>query len=293
MNHTIFILCFNQAHFTDACIHSVLAHTTIGKDVRIVVFDNGSSDGTKKILECYRGKIEVQRVPRNLGVFKAMNIGFRDAVSCGSTFTIVANDHIVTPGWFELLREAVEQKPGIYSPLVADYPITPLLRDLANRRNSLRAQYFRHSQASKHKIVSFMAALYPKGLDATAEQVANDVRKKQVLHQAWPGLQIVHPDVIKTIGYMDERFGFHFGGDMDFMYRAKVAGFPANNIYGYVHHFGSITLRKAIGDFDQQAYRKDIGAGGTTAFFEYKKKLIKLNRVNEYVLDGVKYREQL
>jgi GT2 family glycosyltransferase len=277
----IFILCFNQASFTEACLDSVLAHTELDSNIRVVVFDNGSSDNTQRVLEHYHGQIGVQRVPNNLGVFKAMNIGFKDAINCNSTFTIVANDHIVTPGWFDLLREAAEQTPGIYSPSVADYPITPLLKSLADRRNSLRAQYFRSSQASKQKIVSFMNALYPDGLDAAAEIVAQE------------GLQIIHPDVIRTIGYMDERFGFHFGGDMDYIYRAKAAGFPVRNIYSYVHHFGSITLRKAIGDFEQQTYRKDIGSGGTADFFEYKKRLIKRDKINEYVLDGVQYRKQL
>ena len=290
MNHVIFILCMNQAAFTEACIDSVLAHTNLDQ-TEVFVFDNGSKDHTPALLRSYKDKIKYRLNGKNIGVFKAMNWGFRYAAD--RTFTILANDHIVTDGWFDALVEAVETTPGIYSPLVADYPVLPILRKAADKRNQLRSEMFRNKLGDRRSIELFMQTMYEDGLDRFAHQAADTARTCKIKHQAWPGLQIIHPDVIKKIGYMDERFGFHFGADIDFIYRAKMAGFPCHNVYSYVHHFGSITLRKAIGDFDGQSYRKDIGSGGTEEFFQYKKKLIKIDKVNEYELDDKIYRNQL
>ena len=59
------IVTWNHAPFIEACIESVLQQTYPA--LRIVVYDNASSDGTRQVLEKYRERVELVYSPENRG----------------------------------------------------------------------------------------------------------------------------------------------------------------------------------------------------------------------------------
>jgi glycosyltransferase involved in cell wall biosynthesis len=72
MTETISVLIptFNRKHFLGACIESILQQSH--QNIFIIVYDDGSTDGTAKFLEKYP-KLRVVRDPVNRGISHARN----------------------------------------------------------------------------------------------------------------------------------------------------------------------------------------------------------------------------
>lgn len=102
---TVTFACHNQAHYTEACLKSMLK---AGDDLsRVVVVDNLSSDDTLNVL----GKFNLGGVIRNkgnLGCGVAWNQGI---LAQQADWTVVMNnDVLVSPGWLDGLIGAAERQ---------------------------------------------------------------------------------------------------------------------------------------------------------------------------------------
>src|SRR5579883_3442320 len=99
----VVIPVFNQLAFTRQCLESLQRHTVLA--VRVIVVDNGSTDGTAEYL---RGcsHIKLIRNSENLGCAAAWNQGVKAAVA--QWVVILNNDVVLTPGWLEGLLGAAE-----------------------------------------------------------------------------------------------------------------------------------------------------------------------------------------
>jgi GT2 family glycosyltransferase len=65
-------------------------------------------------------------------------------------------------------------------------------------------------------------------------------------------------ELIRRIGYFDERFGLGCGEEDDFVYRARRLGFRAIWVkYSYVHHFGHCTFTAELGKDSAQLWAKN------------------------------------
>lgn len=74
---SIIIVNFNTLHVLQPCIDSIVEHT-IGVDYEIIVVDNGSSDGSVKVLAEDK-RIVFVPIDDNLGFGRANNIGLKHA----------------------------------------------------------------------------------------------------------------------------------------------------------------------------------------------------------------------
>lgn len=108
------------------CVASVLGSK--GLQVRVVVVDSASTDGTPESVHARFGKaVEVIRCSENLGFAHAVNRGLNYAMDAGAGYVLVLNnDTVVHESMVDRLTQAMGQHPdaGIVGPVIyyADCP---------------------------------------------------------------------------------------------------------------------------------------------------------------------------
>ncbi|MBD8060442.1 glycosyltransferase [Cellulomonas sp. JH27-2] len=110
---SVVVLGFDNYDLTRACVRSVLEHPD-GRDLELVVVDNGSSDGSHaKIVEEFGGRTDVVplRLEQNVMFSAGNNAGF--AASSGEVVVFLNNDTIVTEGWLDGLVEPLRLDPTV------------------------------------------------------------------------------------------------------------------------------------------------------------------------------------
>jgi len=202
-DYAITFSCYNQIEYTRQCVDSMVKH---GLDLsRLVVIDNGSTDGTRDYLATLPlgGCILNQA---NLGCGTAWNQG---ALALQAEWTIVMNnDVLVSAGWIEnLIRAAQQQGLKVISPAliegVLDYEFDILSVEAAAKMKNVLRLGARH---------------------AICFAIHNSV---------WMEIGYFQP-VPKLLGYEDTLF-FH---EID---KAKIP----TGITGaaWLHHYGSMTQK--------------------------------------------------
>ncbi len=97
---SVVVPVYNEERFLRACLESVLDQREPVHE--IIVVDNGSDDGTERILAAYAGRIIVLHEPRR-GVQHARNRGL-DAAG-GDVIGRIDADTRLRPGWSQGVRE--------------------------------------------------------------------------------------------------------------------------------------------------------------------------------------------
>jgi N-acetylglucosaminyl-diphospho-decaprenol L-rhamnosyltransferase len=204
MTIAIIIPLYNQLHYTRLCLESIASHTR--HDIRLIVIDNASSDGTAEFLATL-DSLTVIHNPTNLGCAGAWNQGVK-AASGAEWMVILNNDVIVSPEWLTGLLEAA-----------ADWQldiVCPAIREGACNYD-----------------VDAYSAEFVSRMHAT-------IRRGAGLGVCF----MVHRRVFETIGGFDETFRIGQYEDADFFLRARRAHFRIGSVgRSFLHHFGAITQR--------------------------------------------------
>ena len=106
---------YNGAKYIEETVLSVLKASE-GNEIEYLVIDDGSTDGTKQILDKYSSRIKVIHQP-NAGESAAVNTGFREA-SGDFVLVVSADDPLFTPAIFVGIIEFFDLNPEV----VAWYP---------------------------------------------------------------------------------------------------------------------------------------------------------------------------
>ena len=107
----IILLTWNRWEDTDACLQSLLP--VVNEHIRVLVVDNGSTDGTPEKIRRKFPQFEVHENGNNLGFPAGNNVGIRCALAAGADYVILLNnDTVVDRGFAEELVAAARRNPS-------------------------------------------------------------------------------------------------------------------------------------------------------------------------------------
>lgn len=107
----IVIPVFNRKHFTKDCLISLRNQTY--KHHKTIIVDDGSTDGTKEMLESEFPEVIVLSGDGNLWWTKSINMGIRHALSLGADYIMTLNnDTIATPDFLEKMMYWADRTPN-------------------------------------------------------------------------------------------------------------------------------------------------------------------------------------
>jgi GT2 family glycosyltransferase len=223
---SIVIPVFNQLEYTRQCLHS-LGQCTV-RDIEVIVFDNGSTDGTREFLQT-QPYVRTITSSTNLGFAPAANRGI--AASNGRNVLVLNNDVVMPVSFLENLLATAEAHPecGILGPVSNNcaplQQISSEYTDVAGLENLASTRW---------------------------ESMGNRVRYVPVILGF---AMLVRREVIDSIGGFDERFEIGNFEDNDFSLRTALMGWKLGVAEGvFIHHYGSRTF---VGEgFDYGALMK-------------------------------------
>ena len=216
----------NRVGFTRACLGALGRQTVNG--FRIVVVDDGSSDGTAEMILREFSAVRLLRGDGTLWWTGATNLGVAEALGGGATHILTLNnDTVPAEDFVECLLRSAGVAPGA---LIGAYAV-----DAATGAPVYAGETIRWATASYQS------------------HLGGERRRVEVTH--FPGRGLLIPvEVFGQIGYFD---GEHFpqtAADYDFTHRARRAGYR-------IYCEGSAVLRvypEASGD---SKYRREKGWG--------------------------------
>lgn len=116
------VLAWNQKDMTIKCLKSILSLDY--PNMRVVVVDNGSTDGTPEAIADQFPNVKIVRSSVNLGIAGGYNLGLEYALQQGAEYVMVSNnDIIVEPSMISRLVKALEesQRAGVAMPKIYHY----------------------------------------------------------------------------------------------------------------------------------------------------------------------------
>jgi GT2 family glycosyltransferase len=109
---TIVLLNWNGKAVTLDCLASLRA--TRYERRRIVVVDNGSTDGSVEIIRRDHPEVELLEMGTNLGFARGANVGMRYALDHGADMLLLLNnDTVVDPDFLRYMVDALKTSPSI------------------------------------------------------------------------------------------------------------------------------------------------------------------------------------
>jgi GT2 family glycosyltransferase len=195
----VVVLNWNGGTDTTRCLRSLREHEP---ELRIIVVDNGSTDGSVAAVEAEQLADDIVLAGANLGYAGGNNLGLRRALAEGcAVVAVLNNDTYVEGPVFTALADAVIAEPGLVVAPMIRYAATD---DVWFQGGVLDAGYPRHVQ--------------PDELEQWP--VTDSQREADVL----TGCCIVAgADTWREVGVFDERL-FLFFEDSDWSIRARAAG---------------------------------------------------------------------
>ena len=182
MRATVVVVSHNRKPLLEACLAS-LEKSEGREDLQIVVVDNGSRDGAAG-LDAEFPRVQWIRLPKNFGLTKAMNLGWRAADA--ELVLFLHDDTEVEPGAVLRLAEALETNREVAA-------VCPLLVDGEGRP------------------APQLGTLPPDGVWRPAEPSGSD---RVAVEYPRGAALMTRVALIRAVRQIDERFG-QFGADAD------------------------------------------------------------------------------
>lgn len=248
----VVIPVFNRIIFTRDCLKSIYNQTW--KNYKIIVVDDGSTDGTKEMLINEFPEVHIIQGNGNLWWTKATNLGVRYALENNADFILTLNnDTILFEDFLDKMLFWAEKYPNA------------LFGSLALDRQTREIVY-------GGEIINWKWAIYDKILD----KIPDGSRKGLYEVSHFPGRGLLIPsDVFKKIGLFDEKNFPHYAADYDFTHRAirhcyKVFVNYDSKIIIFPDESGSVKLRenKNIGNYINHL-TSFKGGGNLKIFIKY------------------------
>lgn len=211
---TIIIPNYNGLKFMEPCFEALEQQTV--KDFKILVVDNGSTDGSVEWLKEH--EIPTIFLNENTGFTGAVNVGIK--ASDTPYVILLNNDTAVDPRYVEEMERAIEKSKKIFS--VSSKIIQMYQPELMDDAGDM---------------YSVLGWAYQRGVGHSSKKFNRPRR----IFSACAAAAIYRRDVFEKMGYFDPMH-FAYLEDIDVGYRARLYGYE--NIYcpnAVVYHVGSGT----------------------------------------------------
>jgi len=188
------------------CLDSLLAQTF---PARIIVVENGSTDGSLAFLEQNYPQVELVVNQTNLGFAGGVNAGIRKSIADGDDFVaLFNNDAVADKDWLRHLVEDLEAhaEAGIATCKLLDSQRTHV--------------------DSTGDIYTIWGLPYPRG---RGEEVSDKYDALVEVFGASGGASLYRTRMLQEIGLFDEDF-FAYYEDVDISFRAQLAGWKVRYV---------------------------------------------------------------
>jgi GT2 family glycosyltransferase len=204
----IVILTYNQREKTVQCLSHLIA--TQGFSWQVLVWDNGSQDGTVEAVKEAYPNVFVHHHPTNLGVAGGRNAAAELAINDlqATHILFLDNDILVEPGFMDAL----------YAPFAKDLQV-------GQTQAKLRFMHDREriNDGGGAQINFMLWRITPVGYNEV-DCGQYDAVKKCI---SCGGAMLVRADVFQQLGGFDQLFGPFGPEDLDFSLRLQKAGYQA------------------------------------------------------------------
>lgn len=232
---TLAVLTYNGRELLDATLPSVLAQRTPG-ELRVLVVDDGSTDGTVEHVRKRWPQVDILPLPRNVGVSAALNHAVRAAQT--EFVALLNNDVELDAGWLERLVKVLQAHP-----------------EAASASGKLLRYHDRERIDAAGDVLLRSAA----GINRGAGEVDHgQYERPEAVFGACAGAALYRRCAFDVVGRFDETF-FAYLEDVDWSMRAQLAGFSARyepSAVGF--HMGGATTRRDRGRFLRLQRRNQV-----------------------------------
>ena len=104
---SVVTISFNQRQYLEEALRSVLEQDY--PDIEYIVVDPGSTDGSRELIESYRGQMAQVIFEPDRGAAEGLNRGFEHAT--GDVFAFLNSDDVLLPGALRSVARILEQNP--------------------------------------------------------------------------------------------------------------------------------------------------------------------------------------
>jgi len=222
----IIILTWNQWDMTLECLTSILQVTY--PNYKVVVVDNGSTDGTVESIKKHFPQVEVIVNSSNLGFAAGSNVGIKYALDKKADYVLLLNnDTLVAPDCIDNLVVQAYTLPdaGILTPKIVYAGKNAQIWSAGSRCHPLTLDAMSVSQCRSHKLQDC---------------------EPRLVDYIFGTAMLIRREVVERIGLFDESF-FMYYEDMDFCLRARAAGYKLYYVpTAIVQHYVAASTRNLI-----------------------------------------------
>lgn len=208
---TIVIPNYNGINYIENCLASLA-----DEPARVIVVDNGSTDGSRQLVQEKFPGVRMIALEKNFGFCTAVNRGME---ASDTTYVILLNnDTTVSPGFVRALETALERDGRVFSG--------------AAKMAKMRCPELIDDAGDYYCALGWAFAV---GKDKPAQRY----NRQREIFSACGGACIYRRSILGEIGMLDENH-FAYLEDVDLGYRAKLFGY--RNLYvpeAVVYHAGS------------------------------------------------------
>jgi hypothetical protein len=202
---SIIIVNWNLKDDTIECIESLLRARASPR--QLVIVDNGSTDGSiTAIKQNYGNSINIIEAEQNRGYGTGVNLGIKYSLNQNfKWFLLLNNDTIVAEDFIERLQRATQDSKeySILTPLILYYNNPTTIWYLGNRlisKTLLTIDNYKNRQVDQN-LPQVIPIDFANGC-----------------------AMMINRNIFEQIGFLDE-FLFMYGEEVDFCWRARLAGF--------------------------------------------------------------------
>jgi GT2 family glycosyltransferase len=230
---SLIILTLNSLKMTKEMLENVSKLITSGIDATCIVVDNGSSDGSDRVLRNFNlpnMKFIYTKLSQNTGYAAGNNEGIKLALKNNADFVIILNNDIIMPN--ELLNSSVafmQDNPnfGAVSPKIYFSPGYEFHKDRYKKDELGKVIWYAGGNIDWDNIYT-----YHRGVDEVDCGQYNKPSETDVFNGA---CVIIRSKIFKSIGLLDESL-FLYWEDSDYSMKIKKTGlkvgyYPGTHIW--------------------------------------------------------------